>query len=223
MHSRVRVRLAILSALVACGLALVPAPAFADGDPASDVLLEQSLFLPTDAAASAAQQAELLALLRSAAAAGYPIRVALIASPSDLGSVTALWQQPRNYARFLGFELSLAFHGPLLVVMPGGFGLYHPGPTLRAELAALSRTPLPLAGQGFAPAVLTAIRNLAAATGRRLPRPAVVVFGHGRSPGGFSQAWSWFLFAAGLMAIGIVWALSLREKPLRLGSRSTPT
>jgi hypothetical protein len=220
MHSPVRLRLAILSALVACALGLVPATAAADGDPASDVLLEQPLFLPADAGASAAQDAQLLALLRAAATAGYPIRVALVASPSDLGSVTALWQQPNNYARFLGFELSLAFRGPLLVVMPGGLGLNHPGPTLRAERAALARTRLPQTGQGLVAVALTAIRNLAAATGRGLPRPIAVMSSNGRSPNGPSPAVSWLLFAAGLVLIGIVWTLSLREKPLRLGSRS---
>jgi hypothetical protein len=50
------------------------------------------------------------------------------ASRSDLGSVTELWRQPQSYARFLDQELSLSlvYHGPLLVAMPGGFGYYDP-------------------------------------------------------------------------------------------------
>ena len=48
----------------------------------------------------------------------------MIASPTDLGSVTELWRQPQNYARFLAQELSLLYRGPLLVVMPNGYGRY---------------------------------------------------------------------------------------------------
>ena len=36
-------------------------------------------------------------------------RVAIIASPPDLGSVTELWHQPQNYARFLAQELTLIY------------------------------------------------------------------------------------------------------------------
>jgi hypothetical protein len=92
----------------------------ADGDPASDVLLAQALFLPQDAGVPATEQAQLASLLAAAHHAGYNLRVALIARPADLGSVTALWHQPENYARFLGQEQSLNYTGALLVVMPGG-------------------------------------------------------------------------------------------------------
>ncbi|MBV9006759.1 MAG: hypothetical protein JO181_18980, partial [Solirubrobacterales bacterium] len=43
------------------------APARADGDPASDVLATQLLYLPQDAGVPAAQQAQLGALLQTAA------------------------------------------------------------------------------------------------------------------------------------------------------------
>ena len=110
-------------AILALAAGSLAASARADGDPASDVLATQSLFLPQDAGVPLAQQNQLTALLEAAASSGYQIRVAIIASSSDLGSVTELWRQPQTYARFLGQELSLVYHGPLLVVMPNGFGL----------------------------------------------------------------------------------------------------
>jgi hypothetical protein len=118
-------RLALLTVLALAVWAWLAAPAYADGDPASDVLATQPLFLPQDAGLPAAQQAQLSALLTKAQRRGYRIRVAVIASSSDLGSVTALWRQPQNYAKFLGQELSAVYNGPLLVVMPNGFGQYH--------------------------------------------------------------------------------------------------
>jgi hypothetical protein len=75
--------------------------------------------------------------------------VALIASPSDLGSVTALWRRPQSYADCLGQELSLVYGGPVLVVMPDGYGLYGEGRALvngRTALAGL----LPPASSGVA-------------------------------------------------------------------------
>lgn len=113
------------SFLVAAGL-LAPS-ALADGDPASDVLATQPLFLPQDAGVTPQQQVQLTGLLQAAGHAGYPIRAALIASSSDLGSVTELWRQPQTYAEFLGQELSLVHRGPLLVIMPSGSASYGPG------------------------------------------------------------------------------------------------
>jgi len=116
--------MAVSLSIPVAALGLLAASARADGDPASDVLVSQTLFLPQDAGVPANQQAQLDALLHAAQQSGYQIRVALIASPTDLGSVTELWRQPQNYARFLAQELSLLYRGPLLVVMPNGYGLY---------------------------------------------------------------------------------------------------
>ena len=124
--------------MLALAMAGGAAPAQADGDPASDVLTTQPLFLPQDAAIPAKQQAQLAGLLQEAARSGYPIRVAVVASSADLGSVTELWRQPQTYARFLGQELSLVYRGPLLVVMPDGFGFEGFKPPLTYEHAAVA-------------------------------------------------------------------------------------
>ena len=126
---------------LACGSFATAARA--DGDPASDVLATQSLFLPQDAGIPLPQQSQLTGLLQASASSGYPIRVAIIATKADLGSVTELWRQPQTYARFLGQELSLVYRGPLLVVMPGGYGFYRLEPPLPAGPVPTRRTPAP--------------------------------------------------------------------------------
>ena len=187
----------------------------ADGDPASDVLASEALFLPQDAGVPSDRQAQLGALLRAAQGSGYQIRVALIASPADLGSVTELWHQPQNYARFLGQELSLVYRGPLLVVMPNGYGLYRlSGPR--------AREPSPLAGASppgadLGAAALTAIQRLAAANGHTLPLAHTTAATH---PGPANTI-SWLVFAIGGAFIALAWGASLRARPLRAPGATT--
>jgi hypothetical protein len=200
--------LALLAILALAG-AWSPSAARADGDPASDVLATQSLFLAQDAAASPGQQAQLTAALGQAAGSGYPIRVALIASATDLGSVTALWKQPENYARFLGQELSFVYRGPLLVVMPNGFGLYDVGPS---GSAALSGAPPAGQGAGLAAGALTAIQHLAAAAGHPIQITAASA---GASGGRSTETLPFVVFAVGAALIALAWTASLRARPLR--------
>jgi len=55
------------------------------------------------------------------------VKVALIYTAEDLGAIPSLFGQPGEYAHFLGVELGLRYVGPLLVVMPAGFGVYDGG------------------------------------------------------------------------------------------------
>ncbi|MGZ4255644.1 MAG: hypothetical protein ACXVR2_20610 [Solirubrobacteraceae bacterium] len=208
----------MVAALLALACAWHPAPARADGDPASDVLATQALFLPQDAGATPAQRAQLSALLQTAARHGYPIRVALVASSSDLGSVTALWRQPETYARFLGQELAFVHKGPLLVVMPNGFGLTRLGRPLPGQ-AALTGLGDPGAGAGLAGAAIAAVRQLAAAAGHPLPASSV----HAPRASASSHTVAWIVLAAGVLAIAIAWGLSVRARPIRTGRRSAET
>ncbi len=130
---------AVLAALLAlAALVIVPAVASADGDPGSDVLLDQNLFAPWDANLTTAQQLQLGDLLNATARLGAPVRVAIIAHRDDLGTVTPLWQQPVTYAAYLGTELSLAYGGRLLIVMPDGVGVYwHSAPAAASKLQAV--------------------------------------------------------------------------------------
>ncbi len=192
----------------------VPAAARADGDPASDVLVTQTLFLPWDAGVSAGQQAQLTTLLREAEHDGYPLRVALIASSSDLGSVTELWGQPQSYANFLGDELSLVYRGALLVVMPDGFGLYRLNGSLGAEQAALAGMRSTVAGASLGTAALLATQHLAAAAGHPLSIPRNALSPAATS--GAPDTVAWVVFALGAALIAGAWAASLRAQPPRV-------
>jgi hypothetical protein len=204
----------VLAAVVASGWH--PGSARADGDPASDVLYAQSVFLPQDAGTSSGQRAQLSALLQAAGRRGYNIKVALIASPTDLGSVSELWRQPRNYALFLGQELSLVYRGVLLVIMPGGYGLYTHGGPAAAQQSALAALPAP-GGGGLGAAALSAIPRLAAAAGYKLAVPSSVTPSAASS--GSGDALAWIVFAIGGALIALAWVASLRARPVRIGHR----
>ena len=156
---------------VCAGGVLAPA-ARADGDPGSDVLVYQNLFVAADANISIPQQVELGNLLTSADRAGFPIRVAVISQPADLGAITALWRKPAAYADFLGTELSLAYAQRLLVVMPNGFGFNWQGHSAGAAYQVLDGLHVGPGGTGLATAAETAVRSLARASGIRLAAPA---------------------------------------------------
>jgi hypothetical protein len=126
--------------------AWIPAPARADGDPASDVLASQPLFLPGDGGIPPRQQADLSRLIQAANRGGYGLRVAVIATPADLGSVGELWRRPNGYAHFLGLELALVYRGATLIAMPNGFGLYARHSLSAAERAALAAPTAPGTG-----------------------------------------------------------------------------
>jgi hypothetical protein len=205
--------------MVALMAAWVPTTSLADGDPASDVLLQQPLFLPWDAGVSTAQQGQLTALLQAAAHSGYQLRVALIASPSDLGSVTELWRDPQGYAQFLGEELSLVYHGTLLVVMANGFGLYRSSGSTVAEHASLASVGTTGSGARLASDAIAAIQRLATASGhsltsvRPLPTSNTSASG-GKAPS--SNTLPWIVFALGCVLIASSWTGSLRARPLRM-------
>jgi hypothetical protein len=201
-------RRALAAVALLCLATAAAAPvAWADGDPASDVLATQSVFLPQDAGASAAEQAELAGLLQEAHRSGFPIRVAVVASSADLGSVTALWRQPQSYARFLGQELSQVYAGPLLVVMPSGLGLYGFRDLKRSQSTAGAGA----TGTALATVAADAVQRLAAAAGHHLSRPTTTPAAASRP----ASAGVWAAFAVGLLAILAAWVASFRARPPR--------
>jgi hypothetical protein len=155
--------IALTVAIAAIG-ASPSTPAVADADPASDVLAIQDVFLPYTAPRK--QGAEALgAAVDRIYANGYRIKVAVIASAIDLGALGGIfWNQPGHYAKFLGNELSFLFVGPLLIVMPVGFGIYDGGRSTAAEKRVLAGLSVP--GPGSDPltdAATTAVGRLLAA------------------------------------------------------------
>jgi hypothetical protein len=134
--ARVR-RLVLLALFVVVGA--TAATARADGDPASDTLIFENVYFPYPAP-SAHASAPLADAVRAVYARGFRIKVAVIATPTDLGAIPSLFNKPSDYAKFLGQELGLYYVGPLLIVMPSGFGIYdggRPTPTEDGVLAKL--------------------------------------------------------------------------------------
>jgi hypothetical protein len=160
-------RRALLATVV---LVLLAAPAGrANGDPASDWLITQQVFVAPEVPIPQFDQAQLQKTVAAANNRGYRIRVALIAFTGDLGTAVSLWKHPQSYAKFLGSELSFVYTNRLLIAMPSGFGFYHGRKPVAKEgrvLAPLKtgRTPAALARSTTA-----AVRALAAADGISLP------------------------------------------------------
>jgi len=174
-HQATRVVLCLLACALFAGHAAHSAKA--DGDPASDYLVAQQVFLSYDAKIPPAYQRKLVAAVASANRNGFPVRVALIWSSYDLGSVPELFGKPKTYARFLDAEDSKCWWGGscgsgrfktttrLLVVMPNGLGFaqwkHDPAAGYRTlEGIKVERTPA-----GLATAATTAVTKLAAASG----------------------------------------------------------
>ena len=103
--------------------------------------------------------------------------MAIISGRNDLGAVTGLWRQPRNYARFLGLELSLSYKGRLLVVMPNGIGFNWPGHASADAYRTLEKVSIKPGGSGLATAAQTAVQSLATDAGVKLTAPAAVSAG----------------------------------------------
>jgi hypothetical protein len=132
----VQARLPVLTAALALAL-VVPSLGRADGDPASDTLLVQDVYYPYPTP-SAGVLAELQSAIAAAYAHGYRLKVAVIATQTDLGAIPSLFGKPTEYAKFLGSELRRFYVGPLLIVMPAGFGIYDGGRATAAEEHVLS-------------------------------------------------------------------------------------
>jgi cytochrome oxidase Cu insertion factor (SCO1/SenC/PrrC family) len=176
------------SVVLALAVALVAVSggvARADGDPASDYLVANQVFLSSQSIGMSPAQRHLVAAVAAANRAGFAIRVAIISNDYDLGSVTELWDKPRTYARFLGEELSLAYRRQrLLVVMPHGFGFNWPGHATGRTYRLLATVPLDGgAGAGLAAAADLAVGRLARASRVSLP-PSQPAAGDGSARSG---------------------------------------
>ena len=166
----VAVVLGALAAVIAVVLVLAPA-ARADGDPASDYLLSGSSFLsPYDGHISSAQQKRIDAMLQSAKAQGFPLKLAVVVTRYDLGAVPILYRKPQTYAKFLAQEDFYFWKDELLVVMPNGYGLYKAKNLPPEDKAVLAKLPKldTTDGPALADAAERAITALAARRGLTL-------------------------------------------------------
>jgi hypothetical protein len=204
-------RFAALACVVLAAVALQPAaPARADGDPCSDYLLVGSLCPPNNPRPSQPQIDRTQKTIDAAKKAGYEIRVAVIGSPTDLGSVPVFFGRPAPYAKFLDAELQSAWTGKLLVVMAAGYGVREHTKPYLGGVKALKGLPPPANGTPGAlmAAATVAVRKLAASEGVKvpvIPLAATTVTppsSNGSGSGSTSFVKYALLLAAGLVVLG---------------------
>jgi hypothetical protein len=188
----------LLRLIAVAGLALLPtSAALADGDPASDVLISASVYYPYSKPVSSQLQKALNAETAAARRAHFPIKVALIIGPLELGVIPELFDKPQQYAKFLDQEL--AFNGRplplLLVVMPAGYGVAGLSPAAAAAAASLPK-PAGKTGDDLALAAVAAIPKLATAAGHPL--------GAGGAQGGGDRGSAWDDVAFGIVVAAAV-------------------
>jgi hypothetical protein len=184
-------------------LALTPAGALGDGDPASDVLLGENVFYPYAPAVPSTIQKTLNAETAAALKNKYPIKVALIASPIDLGVIPDLFGKPQKYADFLDQEISFQGKQRLLVVMSTGYGVQGLGPGAQTAVASLPK-PAGTQPNDLARAAIVAVAALAKADGHPLKGVAGAPGGAGSGGGSSSTV---LVVILGLSAAAIAAAL----------------
>ena len=167
----------MIAFLAIIALLVLAPPAHANGDPASDVLLSQDHFLPYAPEVQDRLATALEDVLEDADAAGYPMKVALIASERDLGAYPQLFNQPQEYADLLTQNLALLNpHGDavknahVLVVMPGGFGGNNLGEAVDDALGPIT-IQSEASSDGLAKAAVEAVARVATVNGHKVPVP----------------------------------------------------
>src|SRR3954468_3376868 len=158
------------AALALAVLALLPGAAFADGDPASDVLLAQDVYYPYAPKAATQLSGPLDTLLKRVRKAGYPMKVALIQTPADLGAYPNLFGDTQSYANLLAKEIAFNSRPHLLVVMPSGFAGDNLGPKVDSALRGIT-VDQEAKSDGLAKAALAAVARIATANGHATPVP----------------------------------------------------
>jgi hypothetical protein len=187
-------------AIAAVFVMLAPAVARADGDPASDVLIGENVFYPYSPAVSAGLQKQLNGETAAAARAHFPIKVALIPAPADLGALPTLFDKPKQYSNFLDQEISFLNVKPLLlVVMPNGYGVTHVG-AAATRVAGTLKKPASSQSDDIARAAIAAVPKLAAAAGH----PIGTVSEAGSGSGGPSPLLALAVLAAVAVAAAAV-------------------
>jgi hypothetical protein len=176
---RAAVRIALL---LTAAVLVLPSLAAADGDPASDTLLGENVFYPYSPPVARAVKLQLDRQTAAAKRAGFPIKVALIAAPTDLGAIPSLFGKPQAYAKFLDQEISFRGAQPLLVVMPAGYGVQGVARPARLAVSGLPK-PAGKTSTDLARAAQTAVAKLVSASGHSV-KSSKSAGGGGSSGGG---------------------------------------
>jgi hypothetical protein len=196
-------RCAVFTAAAIC--LCVPALARANGDPASDYLLTQNAYLPYTTKLDGNAAKRLNTLLADAGKEGFRIRVAVILSPSDLGTAFSLFGKPQKYAQFLGLELAFVYRDRLLVVMPMGYGYAVKGdPRPQADVVLKKLSPPGRDPTKEVEGAILAVQRLASASGHKLVAP--------KSSGGSAARDRLVIAAAATAAIAAIAGLVLYRR-----------
>ncbi len=187
--------------LAVVALLVTPPPtASADGDPASDVLLLQDVYLPYAPGVPPDLGRTITDLLKDTRKAGFPLKVAIVAAPKDLGAVPQYFGHPQSYAPFLESEIAFNKKKPLLTVMPSGYGVA--GMPKGAENGLNGVAPPKSAqGEDLGRAAVGAIVKLSKAAGHPVPAPKLPKAGSGDG-GGSTSPLIVFGVPVALLAIG---------------------
>jgi hypothetical protein len=188
-------------AVAALAVALAaPSAARADSDPASDTLLLQDVFLPVEPALSQSDASAIRKLAATMKKAGYPLKVAIIATPNDLGLVPQIFGKPQYYAGYLGREIDFNKKNNLLVVMPAGYGTNNVAPNVARALSGLKPPGSNL--DQMARSTVDAMSRLSKAAGHPVKAPDV---GGGSGSGGTSPA---VIFGVPVILLALAGALA---------------
>jgi hypothetical protein len=170
---------------IAVAVSLFGPSAHANVDPASDVLLQQNVFLPYKKVCPQLADA-LKKLTDRVVKEGYPVKVAIIGSEADLGGAPQYFGRPEDYARFLGSEIGIGIgiDGPggagtqtnesLLTVMPAGFGFVRSANAANVALVVVGlEPPKDTHPDDLARATIGALPELARAARHPVPVPKI--------------------------------------------------
>ena len=207
----------------------VAAPAWGHGDPTGHYLETDALYPSVALRGSQAVELQLLGVLQAVQRDGYPVKVAILGSESDVEENPGYYRQPQRYAERLAADLEVVrpVTAPVLVVTPHGIGVAGRamadgtyGPVTRAQAPALlgplgSRRPAD--GDALATLATDAVRRVARTGGHALPAdvpPAKLLApGPSRAGGGGGSTPGWLplaVFAAVFLLAWLAYELRIR-------------
>jgi hypothetical protein len=193
---------------VAVAVSLFATSALAGHGTVTDILSAQNVYLPNEPVCAPLAR-ELTKVTDQTLDRGYPLKVAIIASPDDISGASQYFDRPQDYARLLGSQIGFYRPGDpvqsndsLLVVMPAGFGLVRSGkaPNVFLEVFALER-PEGGGANDLARAAARAVPQLADAAGHPVPEVSTECSGGGPSVFVYVTAIALGLLAAAAIAV----------------------
>src|SRR3954463_4876 len=179
-------RRALATVVLLAALAAAPS-AQADGDPASDVLLLQDVYSPYQPPVPKPVLDALNNTVKQLKKAGLPLKVAILASKTDMGTVPQFLGRPQPYATFLESEIKFNKAKPLIVVMEAGYGTAELPPTVAKAVMDVDK-PSSGSADALGRSAIDAVLAAATASEHPLPKPKLPAATGGGGGGGPSPA-----------------------------------